>query len=317
MLTVPLTRGSTTKLRPVMSATAVTTASISALTKFSVTVVRDVGPAGRRAEAGRQGRLRRAARAARPDASATSMAARANDSRGERGETRRTRDGGPDRRAGGPSGSELGRWRCVKKLRPIIAWGMHDQRVAYDSRAGSPVGTAVRGSRRPRRRRIRIARSPHPTATTTPSRSPDDVRRSPAWPAARSRRLVLGTALAGRLGLRASLRGAGRSAGVRARRLAASRPSRPRRRSAPPASRRPRGGGQGEDADRRRRDLDRRRAASRSARTAAARRPRGWRSTTPSSTRSRSSSRRRPGSPRLVFMVTGARVPHAAADHRR
>src|SRR5437773_5006322 len=37
MLMTPLTRGSTTKLRPVISATALTTASMSALTKFSVT----------------------------------------------------------------------------------------------------------------------------------------------------------------------------------------------------------------------------------------------------------------------------------------
>src|SRR5689334_20458365 len=42
MLTVPFTRGSTRKLRPVMSATALTTASMSALTKFSVTV--SLGP---------------------------------------------------------------------------------------------------------------------------------------------------------------------------------------------------------------------------------------------------------------------------------
>src|SRR5512132_92761 len=38
MLVVPLTRGSTRKLRPVISPTAFTTASMSALTKFSVTV---------------------------------------------------------------------------------------------------------------------------------------------------------------------------------------------------------------------------------------------------------------------------------------
>src|SRR6478735_6220232 len=37
MLTVPFTRGSTMKLRPVISATALTTASMSALTKLSVT----------------------------------------------------------------------------------------------------------------------------------------------------------------------------------------------------------------------------------------------------------------------------------------
>jgi hypothetical protein len=38
MLTVPLIFGSSTKLRPVISAAALTTASMSALTKFSVTV---------------------------------------------------------------------------------------------------------------------------------------------------------------------------------------------------------------------------------------------------------------------------------------
>src|SRR6185312_6712369 len=38
MFTVPFTRGSTRKLRPVISPTALTTASMSALTKFSVTV---------------------------------------------------------------------------------------------------------------------------------------------------------------------------------------------------------------------------------------------------------------------------------------
>src|SRR6185312_7430441 len=42
MLTVPFTRGSTRKLRPVMSATALTTASMSAFTKLSVTV--SLGP---------------------------------------------------------------------------------------------------------------------------------------------------------------------------------------------------------------------------------------------------------------------------------
>jgi hypothetical protein len=38
MFTVPFTRGSTTKLRPVISPTAFTTASMSALTKLSVTM---------------------------------------------------------------------------------------------------------------------------------------------------------------------------------------------------------------------------------------------------------------------------------------
>ena len=45
MLTVPFTRGSTMKLRPVISATAFTTASMSALTKLSVTASPAAGDA--------------------------------------------------------------------------------------------------------------------------------------------------------------------------------------------------------------------------------------------------------------------------------
>ena len=46
ILMLPLTRGSTTKLRPVITATARATSAISALTKFSVTVLACAGTKG-------------------------------------------------------------------------------------------------------------------------------------------------------------------------------------------------------------------------------------------------------------------------------
>lgn len=70
MLIVPLTFGSTMKLRPVISETALTTASMSALTKFKVTVSSAakrgcVATDGERASSDRKRKQRRPRRTSR------------------------------------------------------------------------------------------------------------------------------------------------------------------------------------------------------------------------------------------------------------
>src|SRR5688500_1129032 len=111
MLMVPLTRGSTMKLRPVMSATARTTASISALTKFSVTASADV--AGETSGGWTVGETADGWARARPDASATSMAARATFRGAARGDSTYARRR-PGQAGGRAIGSGLGAGAGVK-----------------------------------------------------------------------------------------------------------------------------------------------------------------------------------------------------------
>src|SRR5437868_917463 len=100
MFTTPFTFGSMTKLRPVISATALTTASMSALTKFSVTLsstgAMSAGAAGA------------VAKARKRSAKLVARAARARRQRREKSVTRWRLGAGAarltDRKHGPPSG---------------------------------------------------------------------------------------------------------------------------------------------------------------------------------------------------------------------